>query len=133
MGKGRKYLGLSILRGFAVARPKLFGGTGDRRGMDAVPVGEHADGGQFSAGGAAIAEPSALNTDAPSIQHWECIRPKLPLPRFAAAHWPRVANRLQGHKATSGRDWHLERKSPRRVERGVNVTSSRPSLGRVEL
>jgi hypothetical protein len=65
--RGRKYLGFSILRGFAIARPKLFGGAGDRLGMDAEPVGEHADGGQFSAGGAAIAEPSALNTDAPSI------------------------------------------------------------------
>lgn len=54
------------MRAIAVARPKLFGGAGDQRGKDAVLVGEHADGGQFSAGGAATAKPSALDTDAPS-------------------------------------------------------------------
>lgn len=58
---------ISILRESAVVGPVFLGGAGDQRGMDAVLVGEHADGGQCIAGGGAIAEPSAHDTDAPSI------------------------------------------------------------------
>ena len=58
---------ISILRGLVVFGPESIGGAAGLRGMDAVLAGEHADGGQISAGGAAIAKPSALMTDAPSI------------------------------------------------------------------